>query len=229
LALALAPAVASASTIVDWGSTWEYTFCAPSGTDWRIGGTGGCTWQSGPAPFGNINAANGSGLDQDFWYQGGNVGHDGTLWTAATALGDQCDSSYNQGTPEHTACVAASPDNLWVRRTFSVAGYDLSNIGWALGVDNGFHLYLNGSPVANGIAPGFASRSEYSGTFLPLGFVPGTNYLALALNDTGIATAFDMTVTGDPTTQVAHAPEPGTLVLFSLGGLALFASRKRLF
>src|SRR5262245_29481822 len=81
MALALAPAAAHASTIVDWGSTWEYTFCDPSAdANWKIASgpthpTPGCSWSSGPAVFGNTDGV--SFGDANFAYA--------TYWQAATA------------------------------------------------------------------------------------------------------------------------------------------------
>ena len=202
--------LAEASTILAPKSDgWQYTFCNPtSDLQWKISTSNfhanvGCSdaepggWSTGAAPFGN---AIGGGGTNDFDWQ--------TRWDVDVS--DPTNLS----------------DDLWVRRAIDFSGYDLSTIRWDLGVDNGFALYLNGTLVQAVNAEGFAQRWEYGGFFNPLNFVPGLNYLALALEDHGGMTAFDMQITGTP---LAEAPEPVTLALLGLGSLGLLASRKRLF
>jgi hypothetical protein len=81
-------------------------------------------------------------------------------------------------------------------------------------VDNGFKLYLNENLVASDNAEGFTFRWEYSGG-VPAGFLlPGLNVVAVALEDPGGLTAFDMQLTGRLTPVI---PEAGNV----LAGLAL--------
>ena len=115
-------------------------------------------------------------------------------------------------------------DDLWVRRQVNFSGLDLGSLLYELGVDNGFKLYLNGNLVASDNAEGFTSRWEYSGALT--GALPGNNIVALALEDHGGATAFDMQITGNsiPT----GVPDSGpTLALLSLGALTLNRLRRR--
>jgi hypothetical protein len=88
-------------------------------------------------------------------------------------------------------------DDLWVRTTVDLTGFDLSTVHWDLGVDNGFKLYANGILVASATAHGYTFRWEYSGGFGGA-LVSGVNYIALALDDYGTSTAFDMQITGSP-------------------------------
>jgi hypothetical protein len=116
-------------------------------------------------------------------------------------------------------------DDLWVRTQIDLTGFSLSSVAFNLGVDNGFKLYLNGVVVAAANEPGYAWRWEYGGSLAP--FVhPGVNYVALALEDHGVLTAFDMEITG---TRVPSAPipEPGTLLLIGSGISALALRRRK--
>ncbi|NQW19435.1 MAG: hypothetical protein HQ477_01740, partial [Chloroflexi bacterium] len=88
---------------------------------------------------------------------------------------------------------AADGDDLWVRTTIDLSGIDLSTVSWGLGVDNGFKLYANGTLVGSGNAGGWTSRWEYTGGF-GTALLPGLNVIAVALEDHGGATAFDMEI-----------------------------------
>jgi len=105
-------------------------------------------------------------------------------------------------------------DDLWVRTAVDLSSFDLTTITYDLGVDNGFKLYLNGNLVASDNAEGYTFRWEYS-SGVPAGFLlPGLNVVAVALEDHGGLTAFDMQLTGRLTPVI---PEAGNV----LAGLAL--------
>jgi len=113
-------------------------------------------------------------------------------------------------------------DDLWVRKAVDFTGFSLSSIGWDLGVDNGYKLYLNGALVAGANAEGYTFKWEYSGTFA--GALPGMNILAVALEDHGGATAFDMQITGD----AVAVPDPVSTLPLLLAGLGILGiGRKR--
>jgi hypothetical protein len=117
-------------------------------------------------------------------------------------------------------------DDLWVRTTIDLTGFDLTTAHWDLGVDNAFKLYANGTLVSAADAGGFTFRWEYSGGF-PVGLLtPGINYIAVALDDYGGLTAFDMQILADP--RAPTVPDGGsTLALLSLGVAVLASARRR--
>lgn len=88
-------------------------------------------------------------------------------------------------------------DDLLVRATVDLTGVDLSTLKYYVGVDNGAKLYVNGNLVMNRNDGGYGYRWEYQGDILSQHLVAGTNIIALALEDHGGLTAFDMQLTGD--------------------------------
>jgi PEP-CTERM motif len=224
LSLFAVPSMAESSTILAPNSFWDYSTtanpnmpfgysaCDPTGSaTWNTAalGTGGCTWLNGQAPFGN---ASGNPYNPDFWFN--------TYWYGTGA---------NTCADDNAACIAANPNDFWVRRTVDFSGLNLATLHWDIGVDNGYTLYLNGIQISTNIGPNSADRWEYSGDFGGAA-VAGNNIIALALNDFSGATAFDMQITADLTRQVdpVPAPEPATIALLGMGTALVFASRKRL-
>lgn len=114
-------------------------------------------------------------------------------------------------------------DDLWVRIGVDLTGYNLSTIAFDLGVDNGFKLYANGTFVAGDNAEGFTSRWEYTGS-VPAGSLhSGVNVFAVALEDHGGLTAFDMQLRGDR--RPSGVPDGGStlgVLGLALAGLGLY-------
>ena len=117
-------------------------------------------------------------------------------------------------------------DDLWIRRTIDLTSIRLSTISWGLGVDNGYKLYINGQFVSGDFREGYTSRWEYTGTLAPNLLIQGSNVVALALNDTGGLTAFDMQVTGERIPSGA-VPEPSTYGLMGAASLAALVGLRR--
>ncbi len=187
--LVLIASPVAAGPILPAGALWEYTFTNPTGTP---------TWNTT------------TGVGAGGWTTGlapfGNV--IGPGWDDTGGF-----FSYNTYWPTD----GADGDDLWARTTFDLTGYDPSTVFWNLGVDNGFKLYLNGTLIASDMREGYTCRWEYSGIFGDA-LLPGVNIIAVALEDHGVATAFDMNVIGDP----QPVPEPGaTLMLMGMGLAAL--------
>jgi opacity protein-like surface antigen len=195
--LALIASTSQAATVITPGDTWQYRFAAPA-AGWQVGADAG-SWNTGLAPFSNcgpIGGQNCSGYDP--------AGHfnAGTQWNADGSDGN----------------------DLWVRKSVDLAGFDLDSFNWSLGVDNGFSLFINGTLVASANAEGFTSRWEYNGAVSPALLNAGNNWIAVALEDHGGLTAFDMQLTGN----AVAVPEPETYALMLAGlGVVGFVARRR--
>lgn len=112
-----------------------------------------------------------------------------------------------------------------VRRTVDFTGFDIATATWDLGVDNAFILYANGTVVGSGDADGFTFRWEYGSDF-GSALVDGENIIAVALDDYGGATAFDMRITAEEAAPAV--PLPASLPLLAAGlGLAGLIGRGR--
>jgi hypothetical protein len=133
--------------------------------------------------------------------------------TGAAPFGTETTGDFAYATLWPADATATLNDDLWVRRTVDFTGYDLNTIQWNLGVDNGYKLYLNGILISDDNAEGFTFKWEYNGMFP--GALPGLNFLALALEDHGGLTAFDMEING------TAVPDTGTTMPLLLAGLGI--------
>jgi hypothetical protein len=143
--------------------------------------------------------------------------------TGAAPFGTETTGDFAYATLWPADATATLNDDLWVRRTVDFTGYDLNTIQWNLGVDNGYKLYLNGVLVSDDNAEGYTVKWEYTGMFP--GALPGMNILALALEDHGGLTAFDMEINGQAVPDTGNTMP---LLLAGLGVLGIGYSRFRL-
>lgn len=111
-----------------------------------------------------------------------------------------------------------------VRTHFSLASVGDGTA--SIGVDNGYTLYINGNLISSDNAEGFTFRWEYVIPISSGNFVVGDNVIALALEDHGGLTAFDMQLD----VKLSAVPEPTTLATSGtalLLGLAAAYRRRR--
>jgi len=144
----------------------------------------------------------------------------GGIWASGPAPFGNTTNTSNGDFDRATEWLAdgSDGDDLWVRKAVDLKGFDLTTVGWDLGVDNGFKLYANGVLIDSRNAEGFTSRWEYMGGFGGA-LHNGVNIIAAALEDHGGATAFDMQITG--------VPEPGTVGMLGLLMVGAVARRRR--
>jgi hypothetical protein len=153
----------------------------------------------------------------------------GGIWSAGDApFGNQSGGDPNFVFDTFWPADGSDGDDLWVRRAIDLSGWMLSSVQWDLGVDNGFKLYANGTLVGSANAEGYTFRWEYpNGQFGPgnSALVAGMNVIAVALEDHGGATAWDMQIRGERGLEAI--PEPATLTLFGLGAATIASRRLR--
>jgi len=143
-------------------------------------------------------------------------------WTTTTggwASGNAPFGNLSNGSPPEFNYNTYWPSNipegvdgldLHIRKNINFSGFDLSAIHWYLGVDNGFILYVNGTPIDSSYEDGYAYRWEYSGIIPAALSTTGNNIIAIGLIDDGESTAFDMMILGQRLSQ-------GTSILWSTG------------
>ena len=156
------------------------------------------------------------------WNRSTGVGGD---WSAAPApFGNLTDGDFRFATP-WPADGNREQDDLWLRTEVDLTGFDLESIRWSLGVDNGYTLYANGELISREGAEETTYRWEYAGDFAEH-LLSGPNVIAVALNDWGGYTAFDMQITG----RRSVVPLPAPLWLLGAGFLSYLGlgfSRRR--
>lgn len=188
LLIASTASPATAATLLPPGHVWEYTFIDP---------TADSTW----------NAT--TGLD-NIWSEGPAPFGNNTGGFGTDPLGQFDFATF-------WAADGSNGDDLWVRTSLDLTDVNLSTVLWSLGVDNGFKLYANGTLITAANAEGYTFRWEYTGDFGNT-LEQRTNVLAVALEDHGGLTAFDMEITGNllPITSTP-VPEPATGAVLAIG------------
>ena len=98
------------------------------------------------------------------------------------------------------------------------AGLGVENLAGNFGVDNGIFVWVNGQYKFGAREGGSMIGFEYLDVDLgSLG--SGMNFIQILRSDSGGDTGFTIEIAGDP------VPEPATLSIIALGGLALMRRR----
>ena len=140
-----------------------------------------------------------------------------------------------------TGWIAEGPTSRWIgvtsfmgewrptgtytfRTTFDLTGLDSSSASLSLSIasDNNCDVFLNG--VHTGIATPFAGFSSFSSYSVNSGFLAGINTLDFSVFELG-STPSGLRVELTGTANVV--PEPTSVALIGLGGMMLFALRRK--
>jgi len=115
----------------------------------------------------------------------------------------------------------AAGTDLALQTTATLAGNVIGDVTLNLATDNGAIVFINGVEVFSEIAEGFTNIWEYTATISGGLFNVGANTISVLAEDHGGLTFFDMQLVAQG--GISPVPEPGIIVLFSLGlfGLAL--------
>jgi hypothetical protein len=149
------------------------------------------------------------------------------LSTAAPALGNWLtDPAHLNSNWYETPIPTSWPIFEEVAVIYQINTLGATDVLASFGVDNGIHVWLDGTYLFGARGPGVAQLGEY---IVPLGDLSaGTHYLQILLSDHGVVDGYYVNVSAATFLSAVPEPETYAMLLVSLGLMGVIVRRRRM-
>ena len=161
-------------------------------------------------------------MTTDLWSNWASAGYSSFNWNSATWLTGQAAFGNPYSLPYHT--YWAENTDLALTKQINVNGIFTGSLTLNVASDNGFIVFINGIQIAKDNAEGYTNYWVYTINVDPSVFSQGLNTVSVLTEDHGVATFFDMKLTGN----LQQVPEPATMLLLILGLVGLGGIRRKI-